>query len=183
MPDYNPNQVVRAFAVIALIAAFVAVVALVATSGGGSGGGGNGGGQEKTKAHSKRGRNALRRRVWIVRPGDTLGKISQETGIDIDTLTQLNPDVDPQTLLEGQRIQLAASAGGGANGGAQVKKKTPTLSVRGQVAVSSGVWIVRSGDTLTDISDETRIPIDTLIKLNPGLDPETLTEGQRIALR
>jgi LysM repeat protein len=182
MPDYKPNQIVRAFAVMALIAAFILVGVVLATSGGGSGSGGNGSAPEK-KAHSKRGRDALRRGEWIVRPGDTLGKISEETGIEIDTLTQLNPDVDPHTLLEGQRIQLAASSGGGENGGAQVKTKTPALSKRGQAAVSSGVWIVRSGDTLTSISDETRISIDTLVKLNPGLNPETLTEGQRIALR
>ena len=108
MPDYKPNQFVRAFAVLALIAAFVLVVAVVATSGGGSGGGDNGSAQVKSKSSgpTKRGRVALDRGFWIVHPQDTLGKISAATGIDIDTLVQLNPDLDPQTLLEGQRIAL-----------------------------------------------------------------------------
>jgi LysM repeat protein len=106
MPDYKPNQVLRVFAVLALTAALILVVAIVATSGGGSGGGDNGSAQTKSKGPSKRGRQAESRGVWIVRSGDTLGKISEETGIDIDTLTQLNPDIDPQTLLEGQRIKL-----------------------------------------------------------------------------
>jgi LysM repeat protein len=107
MPDYKPNQFVRAFAVLALIAAFVLVVAVVATSGGGSGDGDNGSAQVKSKGGpTKKGRAAVSRGVWIVRSGDTLGKISEETGIDVDTLVQLNPDLDPQALLEGQRIAL-----------------------------------------------------------------------------
>jgi LysM repeat protein len=106
MPDYKPNQFVRAFAVVALIAALVLVVVLVATSPGG-GGGDNGDNGDSQKTHvSKTGARAVRKGVWIVRPGDTLGAISLKTGIDQSTLQALNPDIDPQTLLEGQRIAL-----------------------------------------------------------------------------
>ena len=104
MPDYKPNQFIRVFAVLALVAAFVLVVAVIATTGGGSSGGGNGTTQ---KAHlSKAGQRAVHRGVWIVHSGDTLGSISLETGIDVTTLQTLNPNLDPQTLLEGQRIAL-----------------------------------------------------------------------------
>jgi LysM domain. len=104
MPDYKPNQIVRAIAVMALIAAFILVGVVVATSGGGSGGG-DGGSAQKPKI-SKAGQRAVHRGVWIVRSGDTLGSISLKTGIDVTTLQTLNPDIDPQTLLEGQRIAL-----------------------------------------------------------------------------
>ncbi len=105
MPDYKPNQFVRVFAVLALIAAVVLVVAVVATSGGGGGGGGKNGGSQKTHV-SKEGRRAIRKGVWIVHAGDTLGAISIKTGIDETQLQALNPNLDPQTLLEGQRIAL-----------------------------------------------------------------------------
>jgi LysM repeat protein len=105
MPDYKPNQFVRAIAVMALIAAFILVIAIVATSGGGSGNGDDDGRAQKSKV-SKAGEKAVRRGVWIVQTGDTLGKISLKTGIDVTTLQTLNPDIDPQTLLEGQRIAL-----------------------------------------------------------------------------
>ena len=105
MPDYTPNPIVRAFAVMALIAAFVLVVAVIATSGGDSDGDG-GSAQEKTQVPSRRGEEATRKGVWVVRSGDTLGKISSVTEIDIDVLIQLNPDLDPQALQEGQRIAL-----------------------------------------------------------------------------
>ena len=106
MPDYKPNQFIRAIAMIALVAALIAVVAVVATSGGGSNNGDGGSAKVKSSGPSKRGERAVAQGKWIVRPGDTLGRISEETGIDIDVLIQLNPDVDPQTLLEGQRIAL-----------------------------------------------------------------------------
>jgi LysM domain len=105
MPDYKPNQFVRVFAVLALIGAVVLVVAVVATSGGGGGGDKNGDSHQKTHI-SKAGRQAIRKGVWIVEPGDTLGEISIKTGIDTARLQELNPDIDPQTLLEGQRIAL-----------------------------------------------------------------------------
>jgi LysM repeat protein len=105
MPDYKPNQFVRAFAVLALVVALIAVGVVVATSGGGSDDGNDSAKQEKSDT-TKRGRQAVDRGVWIVRPGDTLGHISEETGIDVDTLTQLNPDIDPQVLREDQRIHL-----------------------------------------------------------------------------
>jgi LysM repeat protein len=104
MPDYKPNYIVRAFAVLALIAALILVVVVLMTSSGDSGGGDNGNG--KTTTISKVGRKALHKGVWIVHSGDTLGEISLKTGIDENTLLQLNPDVDPQALPQGERIAL-----------------------------------------------------------------------------
>lgn len=106
MPDYKPNQFVRAFAVLALIAALVLVGVVIATSNGGDDGGGGGKGDSEKTHVSKAGKRALRKGVWIVRAGDTLGAISLKTGIDVTTLQALNPDLDPQTLIEGQRIAL-----------------------------------------------------------------------------
>jgi LysM repeat protein len=104
MPDFKPNYFVRAFAVLALVAALALVVVVVLTSSGGSDNDGNGnGGKDEV---SKVGQRAVRKGVWIVHTGDTLGKISVKTGIDESTLLQLNPDLDPQALLEGQRIAL-----------------------------------------------------------------------------
>jgi LysM repeat protein len=104
MPDYKPNYFVRAFAVVALIAALILVVVVIATTSGGSDDGddGNGSGADIGKV----GQQAVRKGVWIVRSGDTLGKISIKTGIEETVLLQLNPDLDPQALQEGQRIAL-----------------------------------------------------------------------------
>jgi LysM repeat protein len=42
----------------------------------------------------------------VVREGDTLAQISEETGIDVDEILAMNPDLDPQVLIQGQRIAL-----------------------------------------------------------------------------
>ena len=46
------------------------------------------------------------RRSYVVKPGDTLAGIATRTGVAIDRLIALNPSVDPQELVTGQRIKL-----------------------------------------------------------------------------
>ena len=42
----------------------------------------------------------------MVKTGDTLAGIAQRTGVPIERLQALNPNLDPQTLVSGQRIKL-----------------------------------------------------------------------------
>jgi LysM repeat protein len=42
---------------------------------------------------------------------------------------------------------------------------------------------VQSGDTLTSIARETGVPVATIVKLNPGVDPQILIAGERLKLR
>jgi len=46
------------------------------------------------------------RRTYTVRTGDTLGGIAEKTGVAVTTLEQLNPGLDPQALVAGQKIKL-----------------------------------------------------------------------------
>jgi LysM repeat protein len=107
MPDYQPNPVARIVAVVALIAAFLLVIIVIASSGGDSdSGNGDNGDQVSATGPTAKGRRAVEAGVWIVREGDTLAQISEETGMDTDEILQLNPDIDPQALLQGQRVAL-----------------------------------------------------------------------------
>ena len=45
-------------------------------------------------------------RFYTVRSGDTLTAISLETGVSVETLQQLNPEVDTQALQPGERLRL-----------------------------------------------------------------------------
>lgn len=49
-----------------------------------------------------------RRRFYTVQPGDTPSGIAEKTGVGLDTLLELNPDLDPQTLSPGSRLRLRA---------------------------------------------------------------------------
>jgi LysM repeat protein len=45
-------------------------------------------------------------RRYTVKPGDTPSSIADDTGIPLDEILRLNPDLDPQTLSPGQRLRL-----------------------------------------------------------------------------
>jgi LysM repeat protein len=45
-------------------------------------------------------------KFYVVRPDDTLSKISSRTGVSVTTLEALNPNVNPQALHPKQRLRL-----------------------------------------------------------------------------
>lgn len=44
--------------------------------------------------------------TYVVKVGDTLGSISAKTGVPVAKLQELNPQLDPQALVSGQKIRL-----------------------------------------------------------------------------
>lgn len=55
-------------------------------------------------ADGKRERKGPRR--YRVKAGDTPSSIAEKTGVPLEEILRLNPDLDPQTLSPGQRIRL-----------------------------------------------------------------------------
>ena len=45
-------------------------------------------------------------KTYTVKTGDTLAAIAETVGIPVDTLLELNPELDPQALVSGQKIRL-----------------------------------------------------------------------------
>jgi len=43
---------------------------------------------------------------YTVKTGDTLGGIAETVGVPITRLQELNPELDPQALVSGQKIRL-----------------------------------------------------------------------------
>src|SRR5688500_17098177 len=105
MPEKSSNQFARVAAVLALIAAFILVVVTIAGSGGDDDGD-SGDAQAEEDGLSREGERALERGIWIVREGDTLVSVSEETGIETDELLELNPEIDAQLLRTGERLIL-----------------------------------------------------------------------------
>jgi LysM repeat protein len=44
-------------------------------------------------------------------------------------------------------------------------------------------YTVKPGDTPSAIADETGVPLEDILRLNPNLDPQTLSPGTRLRLR
>ena len=61
--------------------------------------------RDRTRARDQRGSP----RFHVVKPGDNLAAIAQERGVSLEELRLLNPDLDPQGLVAGQRVRLRES--------------------------------------------------------------------------
>jgi LysM repeat protein len=94
----------------AVLVAFGLAMVILIVSGSGSGSGSREDAHptklEQRDLGAQRATRALAKGVYTVKPDDTFGSIAEKTGISVDTLIELNPDVDPQTLHEGQKIKL-----------------------------------------------------------------------------
>jgi LysM repeat protein len=51
-------------------------------------------------------RKFARVKFYVVKQGDSLSGIAQQTGIPISTLESLNPKINPNALQTGQRVRL-----------------------------------------------------------------------------
>lgn len=114
MAPHSNRSPARFLAPLALIAFAVALFVVIGGLGLGGGGGDEGGGaappaattrpQQRTTTQ----RAELRREpaTYTVEVGDTLGAIAEETGVAVERIEELNPELDPQALVAGQEIQL-----------------------------------------------------------------------------
>jgi LysM repeat protein len=64
---------------------------------------------ERTTTETRAGAERKQRRTrrnYTVKAGDTLGAIAEKTGVSVERLQALNPELDPQALVAGQKIKL-----------------------------------------------------------------------------
>jgi LysM repeat protein len=97
----------RLLAVLALIAASVALIVVVSDS---LGGGDSHSDHRKIGKHEpgagKKGQKRPPKKAYVVQPGDTLSSIADKTGVSIAELQRLNPGIDPQILIAGDKLKL-----------------------------------------------------------------------------
>jgi LysM repeat protein len=109
MHEHGRRSPARLLAPLALILFALAVVVVVA----GSSVGGDDGGSDDARNRSSSTTTSptdttprRRRSTYTVKTGDTLGAIAEKTGVSVERLQELNPNLDPQALLSGQKISL-----------------------------------------------------------------------------
>jgi LysM repeat protein len=105
------NPIARTLAVVALIASLIALIVVIGgATGGDSGGGGAGGGPRHAKSGlPKKKPSKQPKDTYVVRPGDSLSTIADQSGVSVEQLTLLNPNLDPQALISGQCVVLRQS--------------------------------------------------------------------------
>jgi LysM repeat protein len=96
----------RVFAATALAVAFVLAIVVI--------GGAVGGDSEDSGARNQRSQTIRRDsggeqeapKAYVVESGDTLTSIARATGVSVARIEALNPDVDPQILIAGEKLKL-----------------------------------------------------------------------------
>lgn len=110
MHETGHRSPARLLAPLALVAVTLAAVLIVLASGGRGGGDDDGASANRsgtsTPTSSTTTTPTPRRSTYTVKTGDTLGLIAEKTGVSVERLQELNPELDPQALLSGQKINL-----------------------------------------------------------------------------
>ena len=112
MPDSVSRSSARLLAPVALAVFAFAFFAVLLSSG--SGGDEEEGNRDETAAERPAPRRERRQApesratgsTYTVKTGDTLAGIADKTGVPVDRLQELNPELDPQALVSGQKIKL-----------------------------------------------------------------------------
>lgn len=82
------------------------IVLIAATLGGGDDGGGSGGRSNSAGQAKQDQGNGPTPKSYEVQSGDTLTSIARETGVPVAVIVKLNPGVDPQILVSGEKLKL-----------------------------------------------------------------------------
>lgn len=110
MPPQRARSSARLLAPAALAVLAVAVVLIVLSSAGG-------GNDSRRPSETAKDKGAAftppvtrdrppPRSTYTVKRADTLGAIAEKTGVGVERLQELNPQIDPQALIAGQKIKL-----------------------------------------------------------------------------
>src|ERR1700744_713276 len=98
----------RFLALVALVAAVIAVI-VVASNTNLHNDSNKGGSNTAThaKQHQKQPKKPrTKAKTYEVQSGDTLTSIARKTGVTVAEIQELNPEVDPQTLIAGEVLKL-----------------------------------------------------------------------------
>jgi len=101
--EKRTNAAARIFALLALVVAVVVVIAIVSGAADSGSSDNEGKGQHHAKKHKAPKTTAA---TYVVESGDTLTSIAHETGIPVAKIIALNPEVDPQILIAGEKLKL-----------------------------------------------------------------------------
>jgi peptidoglycan endopeptidase LytF len=107
-----------------------------------------------------------------VAAGDSIYRLATRYGISVAAILQANPGLDLNRLYVGQRICIPSTR--------HRPIPTPRPSYGG--CARGFLYTVAYRDNLYAIASRFGIPMEAIIRVNPGLDPRRLYVGQQICI-
>jgi membrane-bound lytic murein transglycosylase D len=108
-----------------------------------------------------------------VKSGETMGTIATKYAVTVEQLMEWNA-LRTTNIYVGQRLQLKSGPGGASQ--IEPPKNEPPKPVK-------KYYSVRSGDTFTKVASKHGLTQAQLTKLNPGININRLTVGQRLRVK
>ncbi|TNF23632.1 MAG: LysM peptidoglycan-binding domain-containing protein [Deltaproteobacteria bacterium] len=128
----------------------------------------------------------------IVKPGETLMRYIQWSGVSLDAIKAANPNLDPDRILVGSRLALpltdlqyvdfikareawvkASKDGGDA---------PATAGKPGKPGKKGRLYVVAAGDTVHGIAKRYKTSLRAIRNANPGVDLDRIRIGQKLTL-
>jgi LysM repeat protein len=101
---------------------------------------------------------------YIIKAGDTLYSIARRYNVSLDDLIEANPGIDPDRLAIGQVICIPLAV--------------PPV----ECPAGTEPYTIKRGDTFYKIARRFNVTLDSLLKANPGVNPDALLIGQKICI-
>lgn len=105
--DVTAGNGARMLAPVALVVFAIACFAVLSSQDGGNAARSSGdAAATEAAATSAAAKSGPKRSTYRVKPGDSFAAIAEKQGVDVATLRELNPDIDPRALQPGQKLKL-----------------------------------------------------------------------------
>ncbi len=105
----------------------------------------------------------------VVEPGDTLTRLSKRHGVSIAMLVELNGLADPNRIVAGQRLRIAADP-------------APQPAAVPAAAPAATVHTVERGQNLTVIARMYGVTVAAIVETNGITNPSRIFAGQRLTI-
>ncbi|QPN58301.1 LysM peptidoglycan-binding domain-containing protein [Synechococcus sp. CBW1107] len=112
-----------------------------------------------------------------VSAGETLSEIAGRYGLSVQKLMELNGLKDADLVQVGQRLKVPTAKS--ATGSAKPARPAPPAAAGTQ---TGRVHVVKSGETLSEISERYDVPVARLVSLNKLESPDNLQVGTKLSL-
>ena len=108
---------------------------------------------------------------YRVLEGDTLSEIAERYGMTVEELAEANGIVDPNYILSGRVLLIPGGAAGHA-----------AIAQRGGQTSGGVTYVIRFGDTLSEIAERFGVPAVAIVMANGLADPHFIVEGVTLTI-
>jgi LysM repeat protein len=115
---------------------------------------------------------------YTIQSGDTLWKLSQAYGVSVQSILDVNPGINPQNLQIGSTLCIPIVQT------VSPTKAAPLTSEILPVTCPKDTfrYTIQSGDTLWKLSQSHGVSLQSILDVNPGINPQNLQIGSTLCI-